>query len=65
MSNFSEAYYKACITRQVPTSVKVENYKKLIGKSDEEQIRMKEQFAREIEATYPYKEGREPKMDQK
>ena len=60
MSNFSSLYCKVCMERKVPISVKVENAKKLMGKSDEEQIRMKEQFVREIEATYPYKEGEEP-----
>ena len=64
MSTISKAYLKAWLERKVPASVLVEQYLQYKDKPAEEQIRMKEQFAREIEATYPYEEGREQKADQ-
>ena len=65
MSAFCKAYYKAWLERKVPASVLVEQYLQCKDKPEEEQIRMKEQFAREIEATYPYDDGRRSKTDQK
>ena len=61
MSSFSKAYCKACSGRIVPTSLLVEQYYQYKDKSEEEQIALKNQFAKEIEATCPYKPGREPK----
>lgn len=53
MSTISKAYLKAWMERKVPASVLVEQYLQYKDKPAEEQIRMKEEFAKEIEATYP------------
>ena len=58
MSAFCKAYLKAWLERKVPASVLVEQYLQYKDKPEEEQIRMKEQFAREIEATYPYRDDK-------
>lgn len=60
---FSEKYCRACVEREVPTSVLLNYLEQLRGKPDEEQIAMKDRFALEIEATYPYKPGKEPKEE--
>lgn len=62
LSSFSKAYCKACSEREVPTSLLVEQYYQYKHKPEEEQIEVKNQFAKEIEAAYPYKPGREPKQ---
>ena len=65
MSAFCKAYLEAWLERKVPASVLVKQYLQYKDKPEEEQIRMKEQFAREIEAAYPYDDGREAKTVQK
>ena len=60
---FNERYCRAGMERVVPTSVRLAHLELLRGKSDEEQIALKEKLAAEIEATCPYKPGMGPKQD--
>lgn len=53
---FCENYCRACIEREVPTSVLLHHLELMEGKPDEEKIRMKEQFAKEIRAQFPEKQ---------
>ena len=61
---FNERYCRAGMERIVPTSVRLEHLERLKRKTEEEQIALKEILAAEIEATCPYKPGREPREEQ-
>ena len=57
------AYSKACAEREVPLSVIEKVYYEIKDKPPEEQDSIREEWARKIEATYPYKPGKEPKPE--
>ncbi len=65
MSAFSWKYCKACTERDVPTSVLVANLELFRGKPDEEQVKIKDRLAKEIEDLYPYAKGKEPMSSDK
>lgn len=50
-----EAYLQAVLEHDVPVSVLAENAKMLIGKSEQEQNRLREAWAMEIKEKYPIK----------
>ena len=54
--NFSKAVYR----RDVPGSMLGFYMEQLVGKSEAEKQKLLEKFAKEIEATFPYKKGMEP-----
>lgn len=55
---FSEKYSKACMARDVPASILYENMMECRGKTPEEQVALKDQFAAEILDKYPPKHRR-------
>ena len=57
----NESFFKACTERKVPYSLLAKLCVGLDEKTPEEQDSIREEWAKKIEATYPYKEGREPK----
>ena len=59
----NEAYYQACTARKVPVSVLAQVYEEIKDKNPEEQDSIREEWAKRIEAEYPYKPGREPKQE--
>ena len=56
----NEAYLKACLERDVPISVIVEQCLSLQGKSEEEQDALREQYAKDVESSYPIKANEKP-----
>ena len=60
---YNASFSRALTLHDVPTSALIDHLEQLRGKPDEEQIAMKDRFALEIEATYPYRPGREPKEE--
>lgn len=59
--NYVHAYSKACAEREVPFSVIEKVYFEIKDKTPEEQDRIRTDWAKIIEKTYPYRAGREPK----
>ena len=55
-ANFSKAVFQ----REVTGSMLVNYMEQLMGKSKEEEQKLLDKFAKEIEATCPYKKGKEP-----
>ena len=51
----NESYLKACMEREVPISVIVEQCLSLQGKTEQEQDEMREQYAKEIVSKFPMK----------
>ena len=60
----NESYMKVCTERNVPLSVKRAVAMQIKDLSPEEQDSIREEWAKKIEATYPYKPGREPQTSQ-
>lgn len=52
---FNENYCRACMEREVPTDVLLYHLELMKDKTDEEKVRMKEQFAKEIREKFPQK----------
>ena len=61
--NYVREYAKACAEREVPTSVVIKVYFEIKDKPPEEQDSIRRDWAKIIEATYPYREGREPQEE--
>ena len=61
---FNENYCRACMEREVPTAVLLHHLELMRGKTDEEKVRMKEQFAKDIRERFPEKRNRnQPRGD--
>lgn len=61
---FNENYCRACMERDVPTAVLLHYLELMKGKTDEEIVRMKEQFSQEIRERFPEKRNRnQPRRD--
>ena len=58
--NFIEAYWRACTERDVPLSVKAQVAMQIKNLKPEEQDSIRTEWAKKIEAMYPYKKGKEP-----
>lgn len=59
----NQAYSKACSERDVPCSVIEKVYFLIKDKPPEEQDVIRTEWARIIEKTYPYREGKGPSQD--